>query len=173
MAPTASQVADAIAGRFGPVPVRWRFDWRSHDYDFLGDVTPAVMWPEGGDGRSVSPPSIDLDNDRAVLDAACNRGRGHYLDFDLQEQTLNGKNGHELHDGHFDIAFCLSTLQHIKNPDAVLRDLTQIADEIYIEVPSRFVTDYMASVLSTGELLGESERGRPIYRVKVKEAVPA
>ena len=66
MAPTASQVADAIAGRFGPVPVRWRFDWRSHDYDFLGDVTPAVMWPEGGDGPGISPPVLELDNDRAV-----------------------------------------------------------------------------------------------------------
>ncbi|MCH7944808.1 MAG: glycosyltransferase [Armatimonadetes bacterium] len=140
------------------------------------DVGCNLGWFVGKSLDEGAESALGVDNDRAVIESArALDSGGEFLCLDIEKQE------HPLHDGdgistfgrHFNIAFCLSTLQHIKNPDAVLRDLTQIADEIYIEVPSRFVTDYMASVLSNGELLGESERGRPIYRVKVREMVPA
>jgi hypothetical protein len=38
---------------------------------------------------------------------------------------------------------------------------------------TRYITDHMAATLGQADFLGESERGRPLYRIKVREAVAA
>lgn len=109
--------------------------------------------------------AIGWDNDDAVLDAARVLGGGDIYRIDADNPDGIG--------GDFDIIFCLSVLQHLKDPDRLMKWMTEHGDELYIEIPPRFITDYMASVLKDAEMCGESERGRPIYRVKVREAVPA
>lgn len=56
-APTASEIADALSGRYGPVVLRFRYEWRSPLYAFLGDLSPAVL----------QPGVITCDNGRAVV----------------------------------------------------------------------------------------------------------
>jgi hypothetical protein len=73
--------------------------------------------------------------------------------------------------GHFDVAFCLSVLQHLDDPDKAFDWVMSTADTVYIEIPTRFITPHMAKTLREADFLGESERGRPLYRVKVREAV--
>lgn len=118
--------------------------------------------------------AVGMDNDAAVLDSAIAL-TGHpdgtwfaYIPVNLDEQEIP-----MTETAHFDVAFALSVLQHLKDPDRVLRQLTAIADTIYIEQPPRFITEYMASILKDSAYMGESERGRPIYRVTVRAAVPA
>ena len=105
-----------------------------------------------------------IDNDVAVVNAAAELGKGAYSVIDLN---------HPPRFGHFDVAFCLSVLQHLENPDAAYDWLLNTADTLYIEIPARFITEHMAETLKDADYLGESERGRPLYRVKVREAVPA
>lgn len=106
--------------------------------------------------------AVGVDSDVAVIQAARQLGPGVFIDIDLDERSLAGP---------FDVCFLLSVLQHVKDPDALLKQAMAVADELYIEIPVRFVSDYLAHVLTDAAYLGESERGRPIYRVKVK--VPA
>lgn len=110
--------------------------------------------------------AVGLDSDAAVIEAARALGDGFYhpVDLDDFDNATFGK---------FDVAFALSVLQHTKNPDRILQVLTHIAGTIYIEQPPRFITPYMAELLGDAEYLGESERGRPLYRVTVRAAVTA
>jgi 2-polyprenyl-3-methyl-5-hydroxy-6-metoxy-1,4-benzoquinol methylase len=80
---------------------------------------------------------------------------------------LNGP----LPSAHADVIFCLSVLQHLENPDRVFDWLLSHGDEVYIEIPTRHITEHMADTLGNADFLGESERGRPLYRVKA--LVPA
>lgn len=57
--PTASEIADALAGRNGPVNLRYRFQQRDTDFNFIADLSAAVT-----DG------SIEVNNDRAVVRTA-------------------------------------------------------------------------------------------------------
>jgi glycosyltransferase involved in cell wall biosynthesis len=107
--------------------------------------------------------AVGLDFDQAVVESARALGPGAYRVHDLEKDPRPA--------GNYDVAFALSVLQHIKNPDDVLAWLLENADEIYIEQPYRFISDFMAETLKDADFLGESERGRPIYRLKVK--VPA
>lgn len=106
--------------------------------------------------------AVGIENDEAVVESAKALGPGEFHVFDLDSESLGG---------HYDVAFALSVLQHLKDPDRVLKELLVVADEVYIEQPIRQITDYMANVIAESDYCGESERGRPIYRVKVK--VPA
>ena len=130
--------------------------------------------------------ALGLDSDLAVIESAATLGRGVYASIDLNSLDRGNDTisftpvGSPDEDavmaafpGTWDVAFALSVLQHLQDPDRVLRWLVEHADTIYIEQPPRFITDYMASVLQGSEYLGESERGRPLYRVKVREAVAA
>ena len=112
-----------------------------------------------------------FDNDAAVLDAAAALTANPYANY--ASVNLDEEPDGWLVTGHWDVAFCLSVLQHLKDPDRVLRWLTEHADTIYIETPPRFLSDYMEEVLRGADYLGESERGRPMFRVKVLDAVPA
>lgn len=58
-APTAGEIADALAGRNGPVNLRYRYQQRDHDYQFQADLTDAVYSCE-----------IEMDNDRPVKRSA-------------------------------------------------------------------------------------------------------
>lgn len=112
-----------------------------------------------------------IDFDAPVLEAARTFRAGESL---YIQQDLNTDAGIAFLAGcKVDVAFCLSVLQHLKDPDRVLRTLMQVADTIYIEQPPRFITEYMASLLARAERLGESERGRPMFKVTVRTAVPA
>lgn len=106
-----------------------------------------------------------IDSDRAVIDAAAELGDGVFGVYDLNTAFPVGE--------RYDVAFCLSVLQHLKNPDEVFDRMLSVADEVYIEIPPRFITQHMAESLKDADYLGESERGRPIYRLKVREAVAA
>ena len=117
--------------------------------------------------------AVGLDNDAAVLDAARILGDGSYFTQDLDTYKAGMISVGATGDGRgvtsrFDVAFCLSVLQHLKDPDRLLRELPDSADTLYIEQPPRFITNYIASVLAESEYMGESERGRPIYHVKAK-----
>lgn len=107
------------------------------------------------------------DSDKAVIDAARTMGAGDYLYGDIEKIAIAEAGG------RFDVVFCLSVLQHLENPDKVFDWLCAIGDELYIEIPARFITEHMAETLRDADYLGESERGRPLYLVKVREAVPA
>ena len=109
--------------------------------------------------------TLGIDADKAVIESAFALG-GNYTVFDLDHDALPDI-------WRFDVAFCLSVLQHLKDPDRVLRWLVGHCETIYIEIPARFVTDYMASVLTDAQYIGESERGRPVYKVTARERVPA
>ena len=67
--------------------------------------------------------------------------------------------------GHFDVAFLLSVLQHVERPCEALKRVTEIADEVYVEIALRFVDNELAGLLKDAEQIGESERGRPIFKV--------
>lgn len=110
--------------------------------------------------------ALGIDSDEAVLEAARKLGPGTYVYRDLDAEELPSNFNCE-------VVFCLSVLQHLGDPDRVMRWIVTHCDEAYIEIPARFVTPYMAQVLSQAIFMGESERGRPIYRVTVREAVPA
>ena len=56
MAVTASEIADALAGRFGPIRVDYRFSLVTASGHVLDDLTPAV----------IGSPTIELDIDRAI-----------------------------------------------------------------------------------------------------------
>jgi 2-polyprenyl-3-methyl-5-hydroxy-6-metoxy-1,4-benzoquinol methylase len=107
-----------------------------------------------------------VDNDRAVVKTATQLGRGafYYVDIDA---NLNSDRS------PFDVIFCLSVLQHLKSPDLTFQWMLDHGKVLYIEIPQRSITSLMAEHLQNADLLGESERGRPIYRLKVREAVPA
>ena len=105
--------------------------------------------------------AFGFDNDQAVVSAAQELG-GIYRVLDL-----NGP----LPSAHADVIFCLSVLQHLENPDRVFDWLLSHGDEVYIEIPTRHITEHMADTLGNADFLGESERGRPLYRVKA--LVPA
>lgn len=107
-----------------------------------------------------------FDNDVAVLNSAKQLGDGNYLCIDLDHVSFAPEQ-------HFDVAFCLSVLQHLERPDKLFARLMDVADEIYVEIPARFMTNYLANYISGADYIGESERGRPIYRIKVREAVTA
>lgn len=105
-----------------------------------------------------------IDNDVAVINAASELG-GDYAVIDLNAPGFVGR---------FDVVFCLSVLQHLNDPDKAFDWLLATTREtLYLEIPSRFITPHMAETLKDADFLGESERGRPLYRVKVREAVPA
>jgi glycosyltransferase involved in cell wall biosynthesis/2-polyprenyl-3-methyl-5-hydroxy-6-metoxy-1,4-benzoquinol methylase len=119
-----------------------------------------------------------IENDPAVREAAKKLtppGAGHYFDIDLDDARAWAVLGDMARPGNrFDVVLCLSVLQHLKEPDKVFDWLLQATREhLYIEIPSRFITAHIAEVLANADFLGESERGRPLYRVKVREAVPA
>ena len=108
--------------------------------------------------------AFGFDNDEAVVAAATELG-GAYRAIDLDGNLPLAR---------ADVIFCLSVLQHLREPDRVFDWLLDIAREaVYIEIPTRFITQHMAETLRDADMLGESERGRPIYRIKVREAVPA
>lgn len=120
---------------------------------------------------------VGVENDSAVLESAIALTESQFEPGDNRDWDYSSVNLNEeaipAEYGHFDVAFALSVLQHLKNPDRVLKQLTEITDAIYIEQPVRSITPYMADVLSQAEFCGESERGRPIYKVTVRAAVPA
>lgn len=101
------------------------------------------------------------DSDEAVVESARMLGGDHDL------LNLNDV----LPDSHWDVIFCLSVLQHLERPDEVFDWILAHGDEAYIEIPSRFITQHISETLKDAEYVGESERGRPIFRVRVK--VPA
>lgn len=102
---------------------------------------------------------IGVENDLAVVNAAKAMG-GEYLSADLDDGDYP--------DGVFDVAFALSVLQHLKDPDRTFDWLMGHAKTIYMEMPPRFITPKMAeAVYRYGTNLGESERGRPIFRLDV------
>jgi hypothetical protein len=107
--------------------------------------------------------AFGVDNDEAVVSAATELG-GAYASIDLNGTLPNWE---------YDTVFCLSVLQHLENPDRVFDWLMRTAREIYLEIPTRFITQHMSEVLRDADFLGESERGRPLYRIKVRTAVPA
>lgn len=57
--PTALEIADAISGRYGVVASRFVYQRRTAAYGFIDAITPAVI--------ADASPTLDLDNDRAVL----------------------------------------------------------------------------------------------------------
>ncbi len=59
MTATASEIADALSGRTGPVVIRFRYEERDHNFQFVNDLTQAF-----------SSGSIELDNKRAVVRTA-------------------------------------------------------------------------------------------------------
>lgn len=107
-----------------------------------------------------------IDNDEAVVRAARELDPiGNYVVTDLNTTSTGIPRA--------DVIFCLSVLQHLETPDRVFDVLLERADTLYIEIPARFITAHMAETLKDADYLGESERGRPLYRVKVREAVLA
>lgn len=58
-APTAAEIADALAGRFGPVSLRLRYQQRDHDFVLQADLSNAVV-----------AASIELDNHRSIIRTA-------------------------------------------------------------------------------------------------------
>jgi hypothetical protein len=107
-----------------------------------------------------------IDNDEAVVRAARELDPiGNYVVTDLNTTPTGIPRA--------DVIFCLSVLQHLETPDRVFDVLLERADTLYIEIPARFITAHMAETLKDADYLGESERGRPLYRVKVREAVLA
>ena len=110
--------------------------------------------------------AIGLDFDAAVLESARKLGMGAFTHWDLEKDALTNV-------PHYNVGFALSVLQHIPNGDQVLEQLLAICDEVYIEQPTRFISARMGEVLKDAEFCGESERGRGIWRVRVREAVPA
>lgn len=118
--------------------------------------------------------AMGIDNDEAVIDAAKQlHGFGTEANSAFWKRDLNLDMPTFDVIGRWDVVFCLSVLQHLREPDKAFDWLCEIADELYIEVPSRFITEHMAETLRDADYLGESERGRPLYRVKVREAVAA
>lgn len=109
--------------------------------------------------------AIGLDNDAAVIETARKLGPGAYTYWNLEKDALTNV-------PHYDVGFALSVLQHIPNGDEVFEQLLERCDVVYIEQPPRFISERMADVLKDADYCGESERGRPIYRVTVREAVP-
>lgn len=111
------------------------------------------------------------DNDEAVIEAASAlRDDGDFYAIDIDQRVQTGTAGD---DRQWDVVFCLSVLQHLKDPDRVMKWMMEHGKTLYIEIPPRFITNYMADVLNAAEMIGESERGRPIYRVKVRSGVTA
>lgn len=111
--------------------------------------------------------ALGIDNDVAVVEAAEQLGEGRYVYMDLNQIDSQLTRVQR----RFDVVFCLSVLQHLREPDPVFDDICAMADTLYIEIPPRFITPHMAETLKDADYLGESERGRPLYRVKVREAV--
>ena len=110
------------------------------------------------------------DNDASVLDAAKDiavADGGKYYLSSYEYRDLN----EDLPGEDFDVIFCLSVLQHLKDPDRVFQWMLDHGKELYIEIPHRFITPLMAEHLSHASLCGESERGRPIWHLKA--LVPA
>lgn len=56
---SAAEVADALAGLRGPVPVRFAWQRRTLAYQFIDTISQATV--------ATAAPRLDLDNDRAVL----------------------------------------------------------------------------------------------------------
>lgn len=55
---TDEQIADALAGRYGPVSMRFGYDDRGHDFRFIQSLDSAVLDPA---------PRLSLDNKRATM----------------------------------------------------------------------------------------------------------
>lgn len=113
-----------------------------------------------------------LDFDASVLGAA----KGLSAEYEhayLYEQDFNEPPEDWSVTGHWDVGFCLSVLQHLNNPDRVFDWLLEHCDTLYIEQPPRFITEHMAQKLAYADYIGESERGRPLYRLVVRTAVAA
>jgi len=99
--------------------------------------------------------AVGIDADEPTIDAARKLGPGefHVMDAAKVDGLL----------GEFDTVFLLSVLQHLEKPDEVFDTVTGIAKETYIEIPLRFITPHMADKI--GQPIGESERGRPLFKV--------
>lgn len=112
------------------------------------------------------------DNDVAVLDAARGltaRAMTRFSEVDLNDWEDRGAPQPD----PVDVILCLSVLQHLKQPDRVFQWMLDHGETLYIEVPPRAITPLMTEHLREADLLGESERGRPIYCLKVRSAVAA
>lgn len=120
-------------------------------------------------------PAMGFDTDIAVIETAIELSRSYSpIQLIFGTRDIDSEQGREfLSDAHYDVIFCLSVLQHLKDPDRVFQWMLDHGETLYIEIPQRAITPLMAEHLNDAELLGESERGRPLYRLKVKEAVPA
>ncbi len=110
-----------------------------------------------------------IDNDAVVVEAARQLATGVQSTYEVANLDDNPENWTIA--GTFDVGFLLSVLQHVNDPDALFFKALQMCDVLYVEIPSRFITDRMAEVLASSEQIGESERGRPIYRVRARVAV--
>lgn len=103
-----------------------------------------------------------VENDNAVVESARALTNGHnieYIETDLMAWEPET----------YDVGFALSVLQHLPDPDPVMDKLMESCDEVYVEIPQRFITNRVADYLQYGQVLGESERGRPVYRVRQAE----
>lgn len=79
--PTDAQIEDALAGRRGPVAIRYRFEQRTHAFDFQADVTSAIeaasitltnsttvtRTATFSIRRAMLPATFDLDNDHIAV----------------------------------------------------------------------------------------------------------
>ncbi|TET14953.1 MAG: methyltransferase domain-containing protein, partial [Dehalococcoidia bacterium] len=101
--------------------------------------------------------AIGVDSDVAIIKLAKTLGDGDY--YTMPADAVNGQLG------TFDIVLLLSVLQHIEKPEEVLATAKEISKEVYVEIPHRFITPALQEELEGAKSIGESERGRPIFKV--------
>jgi len=104
--------------------------------------------------------AVGVDSDVAIIKLAKSLGGGDY--YTMPAASVNGQLG------HFDIVLLLSVLQHIEHPAEVLATAKEIGKEVYVEIPHRFITPALTEQLEGAESIGESERGRPMFKVGAK-----
>ena len=96
--------------------------------------------------------AVGIDHDAVTLEAA----RKLYPGVEFRHGDLN--NGGLPLKGEYGVAFALSVLQHLREPQRTLDQLRELAEVVYVEVPAGVVS------LEGAAKLGVSERGREIVR---------
>ncbi len=154
---TPYQPLEGMAGAERPCEDRWKIMNPDVKGKSVLDVGCNAGWFVRKSLEDGASRAVGIDRDEPIIDIARSFEGGEYRVMGVHD--LDGQLG------HFDVAFLLSVLQHVERPCEALKRVTEIADEVFVEIPLRFVDNELAGLLKNAEQIGESERGRPIFKV--------
>ena len=154
---TPYQPIEGMAGAERPCEDRWKIMKPDVKGKSVLDVGCNAGWFVRKSLEDGASRAVGIDRDEPIIDIARGFPGGEYHVMGVHD--LNGEIG------HFDVAFLLSVLQYVERPCEALGRVQEMADEVYVEIPMRFVDNELARLLKDAEQIGESERGRPIFKV--------